>query len=285
MTQLAFYPGCALQSMSWDYRKSIVRTAKALDLELTELEGWSCCGASAAHSLDERMSVLLPARNLAVAQALGHDLAVACPMCFKRLTYARHALQEQKVDDPWGLNTNLAIIDLARLLASEPMLSRIKEHIVVPLNGLRVVCYYGCQVVRHPKFTGYADYENPYHLDLLAKTLGATPIDWSFKAVCCGASLGIPKRQIGLSLVNRLISQARACGAHAIVVCCPLCQSNLDLYQPQLPQQEGEPPVDAIPVLYYTELLSIAFGLDTIRSALKSHMVRQTSAISSVIAQ
>jgi heterodisulfide reductase subunit B len=284
MNQLAFYPGCALQSMSWDYRESIVQTASALDLDLVEIEDWTCCGASAAHSLDERMSVILPARNLAGAQALGRDLAVACPMCFKRLSHSRQVLLEQKVDDPYSLNPDLAVMDLARLLASEPMLSRIRERIEAPLTGLRVVCYYGCQVVRPPKITSYTDYENPRHLDLLVKALGATPIDWSFKAVCCGASLGIPKREIGASLVNRLISQARASGAHAIVVCCPLCHGNLDLFQPQPSRQNGgngngkrrgggggcEEP---LPILYYTELLGLAFGVDSIRAALKSHLV------------
>jgi heterodisulfide reductase subunit B2 len=274
MTSLAFYPGCALESMSWDYRESLRSVASALDNDLVDLRDWTCCGATAAHSLDERMSVILPARNLAEAQAMGHDLAVACPMCFKRLSHSRRMLEQKRADAPWTIHPDLNVFDMARWLGSGPMLSRVRDRVRTPLDGLRVVCYYGCQVVRPPKYTGATDYENPQHLDRLAAAVGATVLDWSFKGTCCGASVGIPKREIGQALVGRLIRWARASGAQAIVVCCPLCQSNLDLYQAQLQKPEsmlaGEPP---LPVFYYTELLGIAFGLESVRAGLRCHVV------------
>jgi len=283
-TQMAFYPGCALQSMSWDYRESIKKVVAALDLELTEVKDWTCCGATAAHSLDEKMSVMLPARNLAGAQELGLDLAVACPMCFKRLNHSRHMLQQKRVHDPWSLDPGIAIVDLARMLATEPMIERIKERVRTDLKELRVVCYYGCQVVRPPKITGFTDYENPQHLDRLAAAAGATVLDWSFKATCCGASMGVPKKEIALSLIGNLLSWAHASGAQAIVVCCPLCQSNLDLYQPEIIEQRGWDPMAAqLPVLYYTELLGVAFGLESIRPGLKSHMVDPLPLIARVL--
>ncbi|MCK8604255.1 CoB--CoM heterodisulfide reductase iron-sulfur subunit B family protein [Desulfoferrobacter suflitae] len=271
MIQMAYYPGCALQSMSWDYRESIKQVAAALGLQLVEVEEWTCCGATAAHSLDERMSVMLPARNIAGAEALGLDMAVACPMCFKRLALSRKMLQEKRVDDPWLLKLDRNIFDLARFLASEKMLEKIRDQVRRPLAALQVVCYYGCQVVRPPKITGYTDYENPRHLDLLAAAAGATAIDWSYKATCCGASMGIPKKTIGLTLVAKLLSAAHAAGAQAIVVCCPLCHSNLDLLQPELRAQNSWD--WELPILYYTELLGIAFRLRSIDAGLASHLV------------
>jgi heterodisulfide reductase subunit B len=274
MNGFAFYPGCALQSMSWDYRESLREVAAALGLDLLELPDWTCCGATAAHSLDEKMSVVLPARNLATAQAMGRDLVVACPMCFKRLRTSRHMLEEKRVEDPWSISPDLEVYDLARLLASEPWLERVADRVSVDLSGLRVVCYYGCQVVRAPKITGFTDYENPLHLDRLVSATGATAIDWSFKATCCGASVGIPRRDIGLALVKRLLGWARKSGAQAIVVCCPLCQSNLDLLGAELSERAPHgTAVPAIPILYYTELLALAFGLESVRKGLKSHLV------------
>lgn len=274
MTELAYYPGCALQSMNWDYRESIKHVTTELDIHLKELEDWTCCGATAAHSLNERMSIILPARNLARVQTMGRDVAVACPMCLKRLSYSKQMLAEKRVEDPWSIDPKVKIVDLARLLATVPMLERIKERVTVPLEGLRVVSYYGCQVVRPPKIMGYTDYENPQHLDRMVEAVGATAVDWSLKATCCGASIGIPKREIGLSLVKRLLSWARASGADAIVVCCPLCQNNLDLYQMELCDRNGwDPEESLIPIFYYTELLGLSFGLDSIRLGLKSHMV------------
>lgn len=271
MKQIAFYPGCALQSMTWDYRESIKHVMGVLGLQLTELEDWTCCGATAAHSLDERMSVIMPAWNLARVEFLGLDLAAACPQCFKRLAISRQMLRQKRLDDPWSLKLDFGIFDLARMLTTDEMLEQIKDRVRAPLHGLRVVCYYGCQVVRPPKVTGYEDYANPRHLDHLMEALGATAVDWSFKATCCGASTGLVRKKIGLSLLERLLYWAHASDAHAIVVCCPLCQSNLDLYQPELCKQCGWD--WQLPVFYYTELMGIAFGQDAILPGLRSHLV------------
>ena len=274
MTAFSYYPGCALQAMSWDYRESIKAVAAALELELRELPDWTCCGATAAHSLDEAMSIALPLRNLVTAERLGLDLAVACPMCFKRLVTCRISLREGPAAARKDFSFERRILDLARFIATEEMLERVRSRVRSPLTGLRVVSFYGCQVVRPPRITGHDDYENPQHLDRLVAAAGAEPVDWSFKATCCGASMGIPKREIGRSLVAKLLAQAYASGAQAIVACCPLCQSNLDLYQPELRRQHGwfhrHPP---LPVLYYTEILALAFGQEAVRTGLKSHLV------------
>jgi len=271
MIQMAYYPGCALQSMNWDYRESIKQVTAGLDIRMVEVEDWTCCGATAAHSLDDRMSVILPARNLAGAEALGLDMVVACPMCFKRLALSRKMLMEKRMDDPWQLKLNRGIFDLARFLAAEDFLEKIREHVQRPLSALKVVCYYGCQVVRPPKITGHTDYENPQHLDRMVEAIGASAIDWSYKATCCGASMGIPKKEVGLSLAAKLLVAAHAAGAQAIVVCCPLCQSNLDLFQPELREKNGWQ--WELPVLYYTELLGIAFNIESIETGLASHLV------------
>jgi heterodisulfide reductase subunit B2 len=283
MNPLAFYPGCALQAMSWDYRESIKTIASALALELRELPDWTCCGATAAHSLVERMSIALPLRNLLTAAKLGLDLAVACPMCFKRLAYTRLKVFQKRTGTTTGPSFRTHVLDLARLLASDELLERIRNQVRNPLTGLKVVSFYGCQVVRPPKITGHDDYENPQHLDRLVATVGAHAVDWSFKATCCGASMGIPRRDIGRTLIATLLRQAYASGAQAIVTCCPLCQSNLDLYQPELRRQDDLLGRHApLPILYYTELLGMAFGLGAVRLGLKSHLIDPTPLMSSV---
>jgi heterodisulfide reductase subunit B len=183
-------------------------------------------------------------------------------------------LAEQRIDDPWAMDLSGEIIDLARFLATDAMIDSIRERVRAPLKGLRLVSYYGCQVVRPPKITGYTDYENPTHLDRIAEAVGATALDWSFKATCCGAGMGIPKREIGFELVDRLLYWAKAADAEAVVVCCPLCHSNLDLYQMALNRRDGRKPgTRELPVLYYTELLGIAFDLPGIRAGFKNHLV------------
>ena len=251
--KLSFYPGCSLEGMAVDYARSIDAVFQALDIDLIEIDDWSCCGATAAHSLSEAMSVILPARNLYAAEQMGLDIVSCCANCFNRLRFSQQMIQKRVLDIPWPVTGNLKVHDMTRFLAEPGMIKEIKKRVLKPLNGLKLVCYYGCQMVRPPRITGYTDYENPQTLDRISAATGAHVIDWSYKATCCGASIGIARKEIGDSLTNRLLDKARRAGAEAIVVSCPLCQSNLDIIQ----KDRLEVP---IPIFYFTELLRLSFS-------------------------
>lgn len=251
--KLSFYPGCSLEGMAIDYARSIDAVFQALDIDLVEIDDWSCCGATAAHSLSEAMSVILPARNLSAAEQMGLDIISPCANCFNRLRFSQQMIQKKVLDIPWPVTGDLKVHDMTRFLAEPAMIKQIKKRILKPLNGLKLVCYYGCQMVRPPRITGYTDYENPQTLDRISAATGAQVIDWSYKATCCGASIGIARREIGESLTKRLLDKARQAGAEAIVVSCPLCQSNLDMIQ----KDRLERP---IPIFYFTELLRLSFS-------------------------
>ena len=251
--KLSFYPGCSLEGMANDYARSIKAVFMELEIELIEIEDWSCCGATAAHSLSESMSVLLPARNLAAAEKLGLDIVSPCAMCFNRLRFSQQMIRKGLLDIPWPVTGDIQVHDMTRFFAEPLMITSIKKRLLKPLSGLKVVCYYGCQMVRPPKITGYTDYENPQTLDRIVAAAGAEVIDWSYKSTCCGASIGIARREIRESLTNRILQKAGQAGAEAIVVSCPLCQSNLDIFQKDRPERR-------IPVFYFTELLRLGFS-------------------------
>jgi len=251
--KLSFYPGCSLEGMAIDYARSIEAVFQALDIDLVEIEDWSCCGATAAHSLSEAMSVILPARNLFAAEKMGLDIVTSCPNCFNRLRFSQQMIQKKVFDIPWPVTGNIRIHDMTRFLAEPDMIALIKKRVLKPLTGLKFVSYYGCQMVRPPRITGYTDYENPQTLDRITAAVGAQAIDWSYKSTCCGASIGIARKEIGESLTKRLLDKARQAGAEAMVVSCPLCQSNLDVIQ----KDQSERPV---PVFYFTELLRLSFS-------------------------
>ncbi|MCX5882827.1 MAG: CoB--CoM heterodisulfide reductase iron-sulfur subunit B family protein, partial [Deltaproteobacteria bacterium] len=235
--KLSFYPGCSLEGMANDYARSIKAVFMGLEIDLIEIKDWSCCGATAAHSLSESMSVLLPARNLAAAEKLGLDIVSPCAMCFNRLRFSQQMIQKRLFDIPWPVTGDIQVHDMTRFFAEPLMITSIKKRLVKPLSGLKVVCYYGCQMVRPPKITGYTDYENPQTLDHIAAAAGAEVIDWSYKSTCCGASIGIARREIRESLTRRILQKAEQAGAEAIVVSCPLCQSNLDIFQKDRPKR------------------------------------------------
>ena len=251
--KLSFYPGCSLEGMANDYARSIQAVFMELEIELIEIEDWSCCGATAAHSLSESMSVLLPARNLAAAEKLGLDIVSPCAMCFNRLRFSQQMIRKRLFDIPWPVTGDIQVHDMTRFFAEPLMITAIKKRLLKPLSGLKVVCYYGCQMVRPPKITGYTDYENPQTLDHIVAAAGAEVIDWSYKSTCCGASIGIARGEIRESLTRRILQKAEQAGAEAIVVSCPLCQSNLDIFQKNRPERR-------IPVFYFTELLRLGFS-------------------------
>jgi heterodisulfide reductase subunit B len=90
---MRFYPGCTLSSSARPYGRSISWVCERLGIEIEELPGWTCCGATSAHALNKDLSYALPARNLAIAQGLGDDLVVACSACYSRLKIAQRALE------------------------------------------------------------------------------------------------------------------------------------------------------------------------------------------------
>jgi heterodisulfide reductase subunit B len=146
-------------------------------------------------------------------------------------------------------------------------LGEIARRIVQPLRGLRVVCYYGCVYTRPPKVTQAPHVEYPMTLDDLASTAGAESLDWSYKTECCGATLSMTETHLALELTRTILDNARAVGADAVVVSCPLCHMNLDARQSQL-QLDYD-----LPILYVTQLIGLSFGLGSKALALDKNMV------------
>ncbi|CAB5095595.1 Heterodisulfide reductase subunit B-like protein [Olavius algarvensis associated proteobacterium Delta 3] len=249
--KLAFYPGCSLEGMARDYADSIDAVFRSLEIGLVEIDDWSCCGATAAHSLSEMMAVALPARNIAAAEKMGLDVVVPCANCFNRMRFSQAMIRKGIFDVPWSVTGKTRIHDMTRFLSRDDMIEKIRRRLLRPLSGLKLISYYGCQMVRPPRITGFTDYENPQTLDRLAAAAGADVLDWSYKTTCCGASIGIGRRDIQEALTRKLLAKAVRTGADAIVVSCPLCQSNLDSIQADAGGRK-------LPIFYFTEVLRLA---------------------------
>lgn len=263
----AYYPGCSLESTGEEYGLSAEAVCQELGVELEEIPEWNCCGASSGHCTDYRLSHALSGRNLALAGGMGLDIAVACPACFFRLKATQH---ETRVDNQFretleGLlgvpyEAKYEVRHLLDIIYNEVGIKAVKDRVTTPLAGLKVVAYYGCYLVRPPKLVHFDDAENPQLMDVLLATLGAEVLDWPGKVDCCGGSLSLVKRDIANRLAKNLVESAQGVEAEAIVTACPLCQSNLDTRQRELP------------VFYFTELMGLAMGMPT-KAWFKRHLV------------
>ena len=264
MIEVSYYPGCSLEATARDYAESVAGAAELLEIKLVELPDWNCCGATAGHSLDHRITLNLGARNLGLAIGRPQPVVVPCALCFNRLKSAQaELLKDVSLVTPEiaRLGTDygrVEVVELNSFLTSPELVALAEEKKVRDLEGLRPVCYYGCQGQRPPRVTGRSDYENPQGIDRLLSALGAEVKDWPFKTDCCGASHAVPRPDIVYRLVGHLYDRALEYGANCIVTGCQMCQANLDMYQQEIAAEMGREVY--LPVFYFTELLGLALG-------------------------
>jgi len=270
-TTYAYYPGCTLHSSAKEYDVSARLVCEKLGISLKELEGWTCCGASSAHTTSELLGIALPARDLQTAEKMGLPLAVACAMCFSRLKYTAHELTDKaKLDTVNRLlgtefGNHTEVVHLLQIMHERRGSMPLKKS----LKGLKVASYYGCLLVRPREVTNFDDPENPEMMDRLMGSLGAQAIEWDFKTACCGASLPLARHDIVLKLSHRILSQAKQLGADCVAVACPMCQSNLDMYQKEI-EAAYKDKID-LPILYFTQLVGLALELSPKQLLLDKH--------------
>jgi heterodisulfide reductase subunit B len=267
MKTYSYFPGCSLEKMALSYHQSAMQTTNALGVELNEIEDWNCCGATTYFHVDELLAYTLVARNLAIAEQTGNDLVAPCSACFKNAYFTSKYLKEDEEladhinyaleQDNLKYSGNIAVKHLMEVFVDDVGYEEIKERTTKPLSGLRVAPYYGCQIVRPRK--DHEDVENPQFFEGLITAIGADPVDFAYRLRCCGGSLIITSRDAALALVHNLLKSAADSDADVIATACPLCQTNLEVYQEQVNQEFGTD--FSIPVMYFTQLMGLAFGL------------------------
>ena len=265
---VAYYPGCSLHGTAREYDVSTRSVAKKLGLELEEIEGWVCCGASAAHWSSHELAASLPLKNLALVEKKGYKSVTApCAMCFYQLKRGAHdvaqnpALKEKVAREmSYRYEGGVDVQNAIDTFLYQVGLPQIARQVSRPLSGLKVACYYGCLLTRPPEVTGAEDPEYPRSMDRLMRAIGAQPLDWSSKTDCCGAALAMTQHEAAFGLMARILENARQVGAEALVVACPMCHANLDARQDEVARHSG---LDfRLPVFYFTQLMALALGLE-----------------------
>ena len=274
-----YFPGCSLESTAKEYDISTRAVLRELGVELEEIHDWNCCGASAAELTSHLLSLVLPARNLALAEQLNGNgqLVASCSACYVNLRKVEEAVradaalldQINQVLEVDGLvySGRIQVRHLLDVIANDVGTEALAAKVRRPLEGLRVAPYYGCQTVRP-----YSPWDAPFlpeSMDSVLAGLGVHVHPNPLKAACCGATLSTTKREVGIKLVSDLFEAVE--GADCIVTVCPLCQMNLESYQGQVSKKLGQPV--HMPVLYLTQLLGLAFGLPEKQLGLKHNIV------------
>jgi heterodisulfide reductase subunit B len=278
MMQYSYFPGCSMDTTAITYKKSIEYVCAKIGLVLREIPDWNCCGATCAHSKNEKVALSLPARNLALAEeeGLGLDVAVPCASCYSRMKHTVHAARKsdevrQEIEEIIGMpyKAQADVLNFLEIFAKPEMLNKCKEQMYRNLKGMKVACYYGCLTSRPVEVTGSSSTENPMEMDEIVKLTGAIPVDWGFKTECCGASHHVDAPNVARPQLDRILRNAQANGAQAIVTACPLCNLNLDMREGELNKANGTK--YNLPIYQFTELLAVCMGAGVKDLGLNKH--------------
>jgi len=276
---VAYYPGCSLHASATEFNDSTEAVCEALEIELIEPRGWVCCGSSAAHRSDPEAALRLPMENLALIEKSGfQEVTMPCAACFSRHKFAqyeiRHDDQQRRAMVEaldYNYKDSVKVNTLVQTINQRIGKEKVAHKVQRPLEGLRVVCYYGCLLTRPPEVTEADHPENPTDMDELIVALGAEVRDWSYKTTCCGAAHALTRPDIVHKLSSNLVNHAREAGADVIAVACPLCHLNLDARQFQM--EAAQLIEETMPVLYFTQLMALALGLPEKSAVLNKNLV------------
>jgi heterodisulfide reductase subunit B len=262
-----YYPGCTLETTALEYNESTQAAMQALGAELEEIEDWNCCGAAAADATSHLLSMVLAARNLALAEQMdgGTDLLIPCSGCYLNLRKVEdhvkreeglfdkinEALKEEHLEYKGGIKVR----HLLDVLSRDFVPGNIKPLVKKDMSGLKVAPYYGCQALR--PYPDFDDPQEPRTMEPVIEALGAEVHPWNVGSKCCGAALMNTKKDVALELTGGILRAAK--GADCIVTVCPMCQLNLEAYQKPISHDQGEDL--SISILYLPQLMGLAFGL------------------------
>jgi len=262
----AYYPGCSADSTARDQYMAMNEVARALNIELIELKGWTCCGSTPAHHTDRQLSIALPAANLLMAQKTGLDMVVFCAACYNRLKVANHEIQtnteiRKEIAATLGndYDGSVKVHHFVELIIKDIGAEKLLDSFTYSLDGLKVASYYGCLLVRPHNVTQFDDPENPTLIDNLITLMGGESIDWPHKVECCGGGFALSRTDIVIELSNSILNMAKASGSQCIAVACPMCQINLDMRQSDINKTKNRD--YNLPVVYITQLLGLCLGI------------------------
>jgi len=284
MKGIAYFPGCSLKETAKDFEISAIAVMDALGIPLIELKRWNCCGTVFSLTSDDLMHHIASVRNLIRAQEMeSPEVVVLCSMCFNTLKRVslrvnRHEESLTKINAFMNKELDYAgeveVKHLLEILRDRIGWEQVSEKVIHPLYGVSIAAYYGCTLVR-PSEVGIDDTETPTVLQEMIESLGATAVSFPFQTECCGSYQIVDRRDLVINRSYRILSSAQRAGAQVLITACPLCQYNLDEAQTEL--AERLPDYTSIPVLYFTQAIALALGVEagTIPDLLPESLVGQ----------
>jgi len=287
--EYSFYPGCSSErkASASNYMVSVESMCKTLDVKLNEIPDWNCCGASIGYAQGgELPRHTMNARNIALSEKnVGNqDIVATCAACWLGAKESQERINHDKTLFA-DINTILGEIGLkyegkqnirhmVEVLIEDFGYDELKKPVKKPLEGIKIAGYVGCQTNR-PFGVHGESFENPKYLDKLTETMGAEPVEkYDQKVTCCGGALAFSEPEKSQAQIKKIIESAYDFGAEMIVTPCPVCQMNVEVYQDAINKKYNTK--FKIPVVYYSQLMAVAYGANAKEAGLDGNIVRAT---------
>jgi succinate dehydrogenase / fumarate reductase cytochrome b subunit len=278
----AFFPGCTLESAAEELMISTQKVASALGIELIEISGWTCCGASHIQDVDELLATSINARNIALGEKLNvTKILTVCNTCTLMLRTAKFKLDNRdKLREKVNIGLNNAgleykgtteITHFLWALIQDYGLENLKKKVKRPLTGLKVANFYGCHILMPPDIMGFENPMNPQSMEMVMDVLGAESVDFDQRLACCGFHAVFPAEKEVMGLTGKNCLSPKSSGADCIDTPCPLCQMQLDAYQPDA-QKEWKEDI-TMPILHLPQIIGLALGFSPEELAIQRHVV------------
>lgn len=269
--KFAYYPGCTLKTAAKNFEVSTLSALEKLGIELIELPRWNCCGTVYSLASDDLIHHVAPIRNLIRVKEAGENRVVTlCAMCYNTLKRSNLRIKENEEDrnkinsfmdrEEIDYEGDVEVLHLLEILKTEIGFNKIKQNVKNSLNDIKIAPYYGCLLLR-PDDAKIDDPENPTIMEDFIRSVGAEPIDFPYKNECCGSYHTVNELDLVVERAHLIISYAKRLGADMLITSCPLCEFNLDRRQKEVKEKFAD--FEVLPVLYFTQILAVALGLDS----------------------
>lgn len=287
--KLAYYPGCVAQESGKELDMATRWVAKRVGIDLVDFPSFSCCGSGFIDEANSVLNTALNARNLAIAEKAGLDLLTVCSTCQGMLTLANRRLEDPKVREKVDgalkqINVSYAgktkVTHLLDVLVTQIGVEKIRPLVRRPLKGLKVGAFYGCHLLRPSKEMGSESAEEPHGFEDLIAALGAEPVMYRGRVMCCGFPILFVKEPTANRIAATQIDDARAHGAHAMATPCPLCHISLDSFQNKAEKVVGHD-LD-MPIFHLPQLVGLALGATPEELGLPRHLVSTDAALAKI---
>ncbi len=280
--EYALFSGCLITTRVPSMEAAAKKVLPKLDVQLKDMLGVGCCpDPIGLKSIDFKTWLALAARNLCIAEEMGLDIITLCSGCAGTLKKANAILKEnerlrREVNEILSevgkeFRGKIEVKHVMQVLHADVGLEKISDSVKKQIK-LRVAPYYGCHILKPNEIMGFDKPDAPKFFDDLLRAIGAEPINYKSKNLCCGSGVRNVNQSVALNLVDTILGNMVKARADCSSFICPSCFIQLDMGQLEL-RREKKVEYN-LPALYYLELLGLAMEIKPEELGIYSHKIK-----------